>query len=173
MTTTYTAYDDAVAYDAAIRYDGVVVTADTAPVDTGNRHAAVPWRNQRGRSNTFRRKKDLPQLPASAAPVVLAPKPEVTASRTITKIILAPERSQAEAAILQFVADKNLRQEKQPDLGVHTFLPQAPLTAARPLPAETAGEQAAERAHRARAQYERRERDDDEVMTLVSLLEGF
>lgn len=171
MPTTYTAYDDAVTYDAVIRYDGVVTTADVVADDTGNAHAAVPWRNQRGRSNTFRRKIETPRVLSGVVPRIAIPKPEVTVSRAETKILTAPDRSAAERAITEFVTDRAMRQAKQPTLPDPT--PTQSYTEPPKLPAETAGEQAAVRVDKARADYERRERDDDEVMTLVSLLEGF
>ncbi len=164
MTTTYTQYNDAVAYDAAIRYDGVVTTPDAAtPVDTGNRHAARPWPAQRGRSNTFRRAAETPRVVSGVTRIVL-PKPEVTISRTIEKIILAPDKAAAEAKLVEFVADRNRRQELQPELPVSA--PTQTFTEPPKLPAETAGEQAGIR-------HQRRQRDDDEVAVLVGLLEGF
>jgi hypothetical protein len=165
MPTTYTAYDDAVAYEAAIAYDGIVVTADTTPTETGNRHSAI-WRPQRGRSHTFRRAPE--KVPTfSGVHHRAAPVPEVTVSKTIEKIILAPERAEAEAKILEFVKNRNQRQESQPPLPEAT--PAVSYIAPPALPVEDAGE----RAHKRLAEYQRRERDDNEVLTLVSLLEGF
>lgn len=168
MTITYTQYNDAVAYDAAIRYDGVGTAADTTPT-SGNRHSAI-WRPQRGRSHTFRRVVE--KVPTfSGVHHRAVPAPEITVSKTVEKIILAPDRSKAEAEILEFVKNRNQRQESQPPLP--EAAPTPSFTAPPALPVETAGEQAGVRQDRARAEYQRRERDDEEVLTLVSLLEGF
>lgn len=143
--------------------------SSTSSSRTGNRHAAVPWRNQRGRSNTFRRKIDLPRVHSGVVHAP-APKPEVTVAKTVEKIVLAPDRATVEAEILEFVKDRAGRQESQPAL---PELPRPePLTEPAPLPMETAGVQAAARVERARAEFERRERDDAEVLMLVNLLEG-
>ncbi len=171
MTTTYTQYNDAVAYNAAIRYDGVG-TAATVVTDTGNRHSAI-WRPQHGRSHTHRR--PTPSLPTFSGVhhrSTPAPRqPEVTVSQTINKIILAPDRVEAEAKILEFVANRKSRQEQQPALP--ETAPTQSYVAPPKLPAETAGEQASARQAQARADYARRERDDRELLELVSLLEGF
>lgn len=163
MTTIYHAYDDAVTYDASIQYDGLETTADSTPVETGNRHAARPWPVQRGRSHTFRRVVETPR-PLSGVTRVVLPKPEVTVSKTIEKIILAPGRDEAEAKLVEFVADRKRRQEIQPTLPDPA--PTQTFTEPPRLPAETAGEQAGIR-------HQRRQRDDEEVAVLVGLLEGF
>lgn len=168
MTIVYHTYNDAVAYEASIRYDGVETVADTAPTTSGNRHSAI-WRPQRGRSNTFRRV--IEKVPTFSGIHRVVPTPEITVSKTIEKIILAPERQQAEARILEFVENRNRRQEAQPPLPESA--PPQSYIAPPALPAETAGEQASVRQDRARAEYQRREREDEEVLTLVSLLEGF
>lgn len=167
---TWTIYNDVVAYNADIPYNGKDMDTGTTVATSSNRHAAVPWREQRGRSHIWRRKQEDISRTVPMAPII-APKPEVTPSRTIAKIILAPDRAGAEAAILDFVKDKESRQQRQPALP--DTAPTQSYSVPPKLPAETAGELAATRHEQARSEYQRRQRDDSELFELVGLLEGF
>lgn len=171
MPTTYTQYNDAVAYDAAIRYDGVFTVPDTTPVDTGNRHSAI-WRPQRGRSHIHRA---IPSLPTfSGVHYRATPKPltpEIPVSRAIQGVILAPSKDAAQAEILAFVRNKEVRQDAQPELPAATPAPS--FLAPPKLVSETAGEQAAHRERQREAAHQRQTHDDGEVLELLSLLEAF
>jgi hypothetical protein len=102
---------------------------------------------------------------------IVPPKPEITVSRAETKILPATDRAEAEKVIAAFVRDRAERQAAQPTLP--DTAPTQSYVAPPKLPAETAVERASARHAQAQADHARRQRDDNEVLELVSLLEGF
>lgn len=168
MTTIYTVYNSDNAYNANLRYDGVIT-------DNARLHTTVPWRPQRGRSHIHRA---MPSLPAfSGVHVRATPKtftPEITISKAIQEVVLAPSRDAAKAEILDFVRNKEMRKEAQPTLPDA----QKPTYLAPPkLAHETANDQVVHRQRKreemARTHRARQHQEDGEVLELLSLLEGF
>lgn len=176
MPTTFTLYNDPVAYDADIRYDGVVTVPDGTPTATGNRHSAI-WRPQRGRSHTHRRAPvSLPTFSGVHVKAMQRPlTPEIPVSKAILDVILAPSKEAAKAEILEFVRNKEMRQEAQPALPEEKPTPS--FRAAPRLAHETISEQVAHRTRQredaARTHATRQRQDDGEVIELLSLLEAF
>lgn len=147
-----------------------LVTNPVAPDSTtvtGNRHSVNPaiWRPpQRGRG--IRRK--VPDGTVTVAVQATPPTPEITVSKTIEKIILAPTGEAESKALLDFARNKAERQHAQPALAETK---QHPSLLAPPRLAHEEFASVHQRRAREKAEHDARMKDDAEIEQIMALME--